>query len=249
MAANSQIQPWQTNLVGKIHPAAVNAFRLLYDAIQDHDTAIVGVNTKVTNLTQSTSAASSSSILPVPPSVPAGSFPYLGDVNPQTGATYSTSLTDNGGLIVLSYAGAIAVTLASTVTAPFFVSVLNLGTGNATLTPSTGTVNNGASQIVLPAGWAVLYFDGTNWWSFGIPVFPVTKAAVSHKWLASYSAATGAFTQTQPAFTDISGTLAAGQLPATGISVTITTAALTALGAQGSATYVDGILTASTPAT
>ncbi len=35
-------------------------------------------------------------------------------------------------------------------------------------------------------------------------VFPATKAAVTSKWLASYDATTGLFTQTQPAFSDLS---------------------------------------------
>jgi hypothetical protein len=87
---------------------------------------------------------------------------------------------------------------------------------------------------------------------------------VAHEWLNSYDAATGAFTLTQPAFTDISGTATAGQvpalsalsgqitesqLPAAGLSVTITTAQLTPTGAQGSQTFVNGILTAQVPAT
>jgi hypothetical protein len=41
-----------------------------------------------------------------------------------------------------------------------------------------------------------------------------TLASASHKWLNSYTASTGAFTQTQPLFTDISGTLASSQCPA-----------------------------------
>ena len=35
---------------------------------------------------------------------------------------------------------------------------------------------------------------------------PVTKAPTSHEWLASYDSSTGAFTQTQPAYSDLSGT-------------------------------------------
>jgi hypothetical protein len=47
----------------------------------------------------------------------------------------------------------------------------------------------------------------------GVPAFPVTKTAVTSEWLNSYDSTTGAFTQTQPSFTDISGVAAAAQLP------------------------------------
>lgn len=49
---------------------------------------------------------------------------------------------------------------------------------------------------------------------------PQTAAATSHKWLNSYTAFTGVFTETQPAFTDISGTATLSQLPS-GISANI----------------------------
>lgn len=168
MAENAQIQAWQTNLKGKIHPAAQNAFRLLYDAIQDHDTAIVALNTKVESLTPTTPVTPATPTTPTTPT--SGSFPYLGDVNSQTGNAYTTALTDNGGLIVLSFAGTVAVTLTSGVTPPFFVSILNLATGTATLTPSTGNISYtghiaATSMPILSGGWAILYFDGTNWWS------------------------------------------------------------------------------------
>lgn len=83
----------------------------------------------------------------------------------------------------------------------------------------------------------------------GTPQLANTKTPVSHEWLASYDAVTGNFTQSQPDFTDISGALATSQLPAAGISSTITTAALTAGGTQGSMTFVNGLLTAQVQAT
>lgn len=43
---------------------------------------------------------------------------------------------------------------------------------------------------------------------------PVTKAAVTSNFLTSYTQTTGAFTAAQPAFTDISGSLACSQMPA-----------------------------------
>lgn len=45
-------------------------------------------------------------------------------------------------------------------------------------------------------------------------VLPGTSAAVASQWLKSYDATTGIFAKTQPAFTDVSGSAACGQLPA-----------------------------------
>lgn len=83
----------------------------------------------------------------------------------------------------------------------------------------------------------------------GKPTLPSDATATPHRWVNSYTASTGAFTETQPDFTDVSGNLATTQLPTAGISATITTAALTSTGTQGSMTFTNGILTAQTPAT
>jgi hypothetical protein len=98
----------------------------------------------------------------------------------------------------------------------------------------------------------------------GTPTLPSDAPATPHSWVNSYTAATGAFTESQPAFSDISGAavaaqipalsalsgaITAGQLPAAGISATITTAKLTVGGVQGSMTFTNGILTAQVQAT
>lgn len=87
-------------------------------------------------------------------------------------------------------------------------------------------------------------------------------AVEPHKWVDGLVA--DVFTKSQPAFSDISGAATASQvpdldaldgritvaqLPSAGISVTITTAAITPTGAQGSMTFENGILTAQVPAT
>ena len=135
----------------------------------------------------------------------------------------------------------------------------NQGAGTATLTPSvsgavTPTIsyagNPGAASMPLLGGYcAIVAYDGANWWAYTEPIVPVTFGAISHQFLTAYNAATGAFTATQPAFSDISGQITTSQLPASGLSVTITTAQLTPTGAQGSMTFTSGILTAQTPAT
>jgi hypothetical protein len=51
-------------------------------------------------------------------------------------------------------------------------------------------------------------------------VLPATDAGSSHHFLTSYTASTGAFTDAQPSFADISGSLALGQIPAGGSGTT-----------------------------
>ena len=108
------------------------------------------------------------------------------------------------------------------------------------------------------------YVDGgTGAWT-ALPVVPTSAAAVPHAWIASYNAATGVFTLTQPDFADLSGAATAAQvpalsalngqitgtqLPAGGFSGTITTAKLTTLGVNGSMTFTNGQLTAQAQAT
>jgi hypothetical protein len=55
---------------------------------------------------------------------------------------------------------------------------------------------------------------------------PLTKAAVTSNWLRSYDATTGLFTASQPAFTDISSSVAAGQMPALTGAVTTSAGAV-----------------------
>jgi hypothetical protein len=64
---------------------------------------------------------------------------------------------------------------------------------------------------------------------------------VAHEWINSIDTS-GVPQLSRPDYADLTGT-------PTGLSVTITTAALTGLGSQGSMTFTNGILTAQTPAT
>lgn len=194
----------------------------------------------------------------------ATSFLGQGLINDQSGETgYATAPSDSGILLILNDASPVAVSL-TTDAAPFYLFITNFGAGTATLAPSTGTINGGASLTLLQNQTVLAECDSTNWKTTAIPVSPASKPAVAHEWLTSYTAATGAFGQTQPAFADISGTATAGQvpalsalsgqittsqLPASGLSVTITTAKLTTGGTNGSMTFTNGILTAQTPAT
>jgi hypothetical protein len=95
-------------------------------------------------------------------------YKRVGGVDPRTTTTETIALASRGKLVTLSNAGAIAVTLTSTVPNDFFCFVAAIAAGNATLTPSSGTIqmNNGSpgASAVLSAGQSgVLFFDGTNW--------------------------------------------------------------------------------------
>lgn len=147
-----------------------------------------------------------------------GGAATVGGVNDRSGVTsYATMSGDNGSLLVLDDASPIAVSLA-TFTPPWFCFVANIGAGTATLTPAGGTISyaghSGAGSLTVPGGYcAAVFFDGVNWWAFTEPLVPLTFGAVTHEFLTSYNAATGTFTAAQPAFTDISGSVAPAQLP------------------------------------
>lgn len=135
-------------------------------------------------------------------------------VNAQVGTTYTVLASDAGKLVTLSNASAIAVTVPSGVfTSGQFADFENKGAGDVTITPTSATIN-GAANFVLHAGQGLrMVFDATNF-QVVLGRGVVAKSAVGSQWLNSV-AADGTFTSTQPAFTDLSGSLAAGQLPAT----------------------------------
>jgi hypothetical protein len=55
----------------------------------------------------------------------------------------------------------------------------------------------------------------------GIGVNTPSISKIAHQWLDSYTSTTGVFTQSQPAFTDISGTLTAAQEPSTTVNTVV----------------------------
>lgn len=142
-------------------------------------------------------------------------FPGLGGSRDLAGLTsYTTLNADNGILLLINDASPVAVTLDSGMPIPYFLFAANFAAGSATFTPSSGTIN-GTASFTLPQNYfSMIVFDGTNWHASSLLVLPQSAGPTSHQWLASYNAATGAFTLSQPDFTDISGNLAVGQLPA-----------------------------------
>lgn len=130
----------------------------------------------------------------------------IGTVNNQSGNTaYTTQQSDNEGLIILNDASPVAVTLNSVITVPYGVFITNFGAGTATLTPTSGTINGGASFSLPQNCTALVGFDGTNWWTTALPIVPANTPAVLHEWINSYNSATGTFTQKQPSYSDLSG--------------------------------------------
>jgi hypothetical protein len=82
-------------------------------------------------------------------------------------------------------------------------------------TPSAGANFLNCTWQISGSNISVECPSGTTSSSFllGNTVLPVTITNGSHQWLNSYTSTTGIFTQTQPAFTDISGVAAVGQIP------------------------------------
>jgi hypothetical protein len=135
---------------------------------------------------------------------------FASGVNTQASNSYTIQNTDYQGIIIFNTASAIAVSLNSAVEANFTCTILNLSTGIITLTPTTGTVNGGAS-LVLGAGQGVqVFFPRPNWLAYAgttvVQIVPQTKALVAHQFFVSYDATTGLFVSAQPAYSDISGT-------------------------------------------
>lgn len=210
------------------------AHRYAFQGLVDLNQAIASISSQVSRLKPSVPSGKtivgSTSVTVITGSTFAG----LGAIRDETGVTaYTNIAADNGILLILNDASPVAITLDSAMVTPYFLFITNFGAGTATLTPTSGTIN-GSASFSLPQNYtAVVVFNGTNWFTSAVLVIPQTIAPVAGKYLTAYDAATGLFSQsTTP-----------------GISATITTAALTTLGTQGSMTFVDGILTAQTPAT
>lgn len=190
--------PWETR----------RHLQLLYQKLGNHTQAfqhvasqIAGIKTGSSTTTIIEGGGGGGSTPPTP-----GRFIGQGFVNDQSGQTgYNTAASDNGILLILNNSSPVAVSL-TTDAAPFYIIITNLGTGTVTLAPSTGTINGGASLSLSKNQTVYVACDSTNWHSTAIPVVPQNTPAVAHQWITSYSASTGVFGQSQPAYSDISGT-------------------------------------------
>jgi hypothetical protein len=95
-----------------------------------------------------------------------------GPDNPQTGTTYTMLEEDAGRLLTLSNASAIAVTLPQAGTTGFedgsWFLLKNIGAATVTVTPTTSTVDGGATLVLLSGQWASIHSDGTNYRSLKV---------------------------------------------------------------------------------
>ena len=219
------------------HPSVVKAVNQHTKGLVDLNQAIAALKQQVdaNHQTITTTITESGGVTPAPPTP--FPFPGLGGVNNQTGATtYTVASTDNGIFLILSDASPVTVTLNSALPIPFFLWATNEGVGLVTFTTTSGSINGPST---LPTNYtSLIVFDGTNWWIGSFPTVPQNTPAVLHQWLKSYNSSTGAFTQTQPAFTDVSGVATTAQIgtgsPSAGEYVDGGTGAWTALPAGSS---------------
>jgi hypothetical protein len=95
---------------------------------------------------------------------------YIAGINTQTGTTYTVLATDMGKLVTFNNAGAVAVTLPQAGTAGFEANkgfnVLNLGAGVVTVTPTTSTINAGATKTYAQGVGGRITSDGTNYLAY-----------------------------------------------------------------------------------
>ena len=106
---------------------------------------------------------------------PQGVINFTGGVNTQTGSSYTFSNIDRASVVVLNNAGAVAVTLpkansgdSATYSPHWYCGVYNAGAGVVTITPTTSTINGGATFLLRPRQFAVIYSDGTNYSAYGL---------------------------------------------------------------------------------
>ena len=158
---------------------------------------------------------------------------FTSGISEQSSASYTLQNTDYQGIIIFDSGATVNVTLNSNVTPNFQATILNLGSGPIALATSDGSaINGGPSSLTLAPGQGVqVFFANRAWLAYAgttvIQIVPQTIAPVAGEYLTGYNAATGLFSKSSPA----------------GVSHTVTLAALTALGTQGSLTFTNGICT------
>jgi hypothetical protein len=90
-------------------------------------------------------------------------------VNAQTGTTYTILTSDYRKLITHTNGSAIAVTLpqaGAAFPANWFCVVQNRGAGAVTITPTTSTIDGAATLVLNQNEGAIIYSDGTNYFTF-----------------------------------------------------------------------------------
>lgn len=139
------------------------------------------------------------------------SFDQALRVNAQNGTTYAFTVGDYGYLVTFSNANPVAVSLAQATGsfATWNAKACNQGAGAVTITPSVSTIGGGATLVLQQGQCRGIVSDGANYQLYDGTIKPVTCSASN--WV---NAVTSSIVPTcsQPAFTDISGTVAAAQV-------------------------------------
>lgn len=130
-------------------------------------------------------------------------------------ATSTFAASDANKLVQFRGSANVVATLPNpTLAAGWQAVASNNGTGSITIIPAAGSLlNQGAGGVVLPMGaFLWIFSDGSNYWSTGAITLPTSISPALHKFLTSYNPFSGGFTSAQPAFSDLSGTIANSQI-------------------------------------
>ena len=120
-------------------------------------------------------------------------------------ASYTAVAADSNTLLAMNSGSDQSITLpAAPPSATWCVFIQNIGAGVLTVNRNGLTIDAAASNLTVYTGEGLVVFtDGTNYFTERGKGFAQTIAAAAHKFLTSYSAATGLFTQAQPADADL----------------------------------------------
>ncbi len=167
MSTLPPVPSWWPSIGGKCEPEVEQAHRLTFNAINDHQTAILALSAQVKMLQATTTASST----PAPAtttiitSTTTNNTVVAWGVNNQTGTSYTILNSDNQSLVTLNNAAPVSVSLSNSLTPGFIVAIENLGAGAVTITPVTGTINGTSSLMLGQNESCFLFFTGAAWWA------------------------------------------------------------------------------------
>jgi hypothetical protein len=129
--------------------------------------------------------------------------------NPQTGTTYTVQAADAGGLVTLSNASSIAVTVptpSGSFGAGFSTTLCDIGAGTATLTPTGATIGGAATYILTQGQCVSPVSDGSNYQAVpSIGTIYGLRIGASQVMLCSSAAPTITSAGTSPSVADNNG--------------------------------------------
>ena len=153
--------------VQQAHKTQWNAITDIYQSIIALNAKTEGAKSSAAEIIENLSESSETIIQQV--------VSLIGYPNNQIGNTaYATKQSDYGAFILFSGSSPIAVTLTTLgILLPWYCSILNFGSGTATLTPASGSItytsNPAAATMPVAQGNVVsVVYDGTNFWGFTI---------------------------------------------------------------------------------